>query len=110
MNHLFKAKDYAWSLFIGHLVMEKLLKAYYIKIIDENYPMIHNLLRLAEKSGLSLTDEQQTFFATMTSFNINTRYDDYKKNFTKLCTKEYTEKWLNQIKENRLWMKRLLLT
>ena len=58
MNNLFKSKDYDWSLFIGHLVIEKLLKAYYIKSVDENYPLIHDLLRLAEKGGLNLTNEQ----------------------------------------------------
>ena len=31
MEHLFKKKDYTWALFIGHLVIEKLLKAYYIR-------------------------------------------------------------------------------
>jgi hypothetical protein len=25
MNNLFRSKDYSWSLFIGHLVIEKLL-------------------------------------------------------------------------------------
>ena len=29
MKNLFKEKDYHWALFIGHLVIEKLLKAYY---------------------------------------------------------------------------------
>ena len=34
MLHLFEKGDYSWSLFIGHLVMEKLLKAYYVQTID----------------------------------------------------------------------------
>lgn len=31
MLNLLKSKDYQWSLFIGHLVIEKLLKAIYVK-------------------------------------------------------------------------------
>jgi HEPN domain-containing protein len=27
MNHLFEKNDYTWALFIGHLIIEKLLKA-----------------------------------------------------------------------------------
>lgn len=27
MQNLFRSKDYAWSLFLGHLVIEKLIKA-----------------------------------------------------------------------------------
>ena len=31
MNHLFSTGDYDWSLFLGHLVVEKLLKAVYVR-------------------------------------------------------------------------------
>ena len=31
MNNLLKSKDYNWALFIGHLVIEKLLKAHWVK-------------------------------------------------------------------------------
>ncbi len=31
MKHLLKSKDFSWALFIGHLVIEKLLKALYVK-------------------------------------------------------------------------------
>ena len=49
MNHLYVSGDYMWSLIIGHLVIEKLLKAYYIRTKDENYPMIHNPCELQKK-------------------------------------------------------------
>lgn len=32
MIHLFDSEDYHWALFIGHLVIEKLLKARLVKI------------------------------------------------------------------------------
>jgi HEPN domain-containing protein len=62
-----------WSLFMGHLVIEKLLKAYYVQKKDASYPMIHNLLRIAEKTGMELNDERQIFYSTVTSFNIKAR-------------------------------------
>jgi len=52
MSHLFKQKDYAWSLFLGHLVLEKLLKAWYVKSVDTKIPLIHDLLRIADKAKL----------------------------------------------------------
>jgi len=70
MQNLFEKKDYHWSLFIGHLVIEKLLKAYYVKNVDNQPPFIHNLLRLAEKTHLKLTDDQKDFLVTVTTFNI----------------------------------------
>lgn len=47
MSVMFKAGRYNWSLFVGHLMIEKLLKAYYVYINDKFPPLIHNLLRLA---------------------------------------------------------------
>ena len=109
MDHLYESGDYMWSLFIGHLVIEKLLKAYYIQTIDESYPMIHNLLRIAEKAGLDLNEEQQIFFSTVTGFNINARYDDYKQSFYQKCTREFAANWIEKIKKQRLWIKKQLL-
>jgi len=63
MEHLLEKKDYTWALFIGHLVIEKLLKAYYINKIDINPPLVHTLLRIAERSKLDLTKEQKDFFS-----------------------------------------------
>lgn len=54
MMTLFNSKSFSWSLFIGHLMIEKLLKAYYVKVKSDYPPYIHNLLRLAEKSDLEL--------------------------------------------------------
>jgi len=105
MTHLHESGDYMWSLFIGHLVIEKLLKAYYVRKVGVDYPLIHNLLRIAEKAGLDLSEEQQEFFSTVTGFNINARYDDYKQSFNKKCTPEFTLIWIEKIKEYRKWIK-----
>lgn len=56
MEYLFNGKNYPWALFVGHIVIEKLLKAYYVKTIDSNMPYIHDLLRIAEKAKLDLTE------------------------------------------------------
>ena len=108
MNHLFEKADYHWSLFIGHLVIEKLLKAYFVKYIDTQPPLTHNLLRLAEKSNLELTEQQKDFLVTVTTFNIRARYDDYKLAFYKTCTKDFTTQWLTEITGFRAWIKNQL--
>lgn len=105
MNELFKIKRYNWALFIGHLVIEKLLKAYYVKTYSEHPPLIHDLLKLALKSGLLLSEEQKLVLDTVTTFNINARYDDYKMAFYKKCTEAYTGHWINEITELRQWIK-----
>lgn len=108
MRHLFEKKDYNWALFLGHLVIEKLLKAYFVKNVNNQPPYIHNLLRLAEKTELKLSEKQKDFLVTATAFNIRARYDDYKLAFYKTCTKNYTEKWINEIEGFRKWIKKQL--
>jgi HEPN domain-containing protein len=109
MMAMYETKRFSWSLFVGHLMIEKLLKAYYVKSKQDFPPFIHNLLRLAELAEIGMTEEQKVFFVTATAFNINARYDDYKLSFQKMCTLEYTTKWINELKAQRLWIKELIL-
>ncbi len=43
MQHLYYSGDYHWSLFVGHIVIEKLLKACYVKFNDDKvqFPMTY---------------------------------------------------------------------
>lgn len=104
MIHLFNSKDYSWSLFMGHLVIEKILKAHYVKDNDTNVPFLHDLLRISQKTTLIFTEEQQDLLDEITTFNIKTRYDDYKKSFRNLCTQEFAQVRIERIKELKLWL------
>ena len=53
-NSLFERKHYPQVLFFGHLVLEKVLKGYYVKVVNKNTPYTHNLSYLAEKCKLEL--------------------------------------------------------
>jgi HEPN domain-containing protein len=105
---LFNTGNYTWALFMGHLVVEKLLKAYFVKMQNEYPPMLHDLRRIGEKAGIMFEDDKVIIIETISQFNIRARYDDYKRNFSKLCTLEYAEKWIEQINEIRLWIKTML--
>lgn len=109
MIAMYESKRYNWSLFIGHLMIEKLLKAYFVKTKSDYPPFIHNLLRLAEKSDLKLSDEQKEKLITITAFNINARYDDYKMSFKQRCTPDFTAEWVDNLKVLRLWITQLIL-
>ena len=108
MNELFTSRSYSWALFVGHISVEKLLKALYVKLHGKHAPTIHNLYRLAELCEIDLTDEFSDWLDTITSFNINARYDDYKREFYNLCTRGYTESWIVRIKELRKWIEQML--
>lgn len=101
---LFQNKKYDWCLFIGHLVIEKVLKAFYVRDNDESPPKMHNLIRLAEKTTLPLSDEQKQFLIKINDFNIEVRYPDQKYSFYKICTTEFTEEYFTKIKEIYKWL------
>lgn len=105
MNHLFEAKDYHWALFLGHLVIERLLKAGIVKATAAHPPFSHDLRRLARLSEIKFKSIQLGWFDTLTTFNLNARYDSYKQAFYEKCTVEYTTKWISNIEELRLWIK-----
>ena len=106
MMHLFEAGDYHWSLFMGHLVIEKLVKAVYAAVSEtyQSIPHSHDLLYLAEKAELALTDDLKKKLAVITSFNMQARYPAYKKAFYAKCTREYCRDRLNDIEEARSWL------
>lgn len=108
MNHLYASQDYSWSLFIGHLVIEKLLKAYYINTVGEHPLFTHDLLRLAEKCQLVTTPEEADWLETITRFNLKARYEDYKSDFRNICTREFTTEWIEKILKLRQWLKEKL--
>lgn len=105
MKNLFEDNEYSWTLFMGHLVIEKLIKAYYVKKTRRFVPpMSHDLLILCEKSGLYTNEEQKDTLDLITTFNISARYPDYKQKFYKKCTPEFTEEMIIKIEELRAWL------
>lgn len=111
MKKIFETGQYTWSLFIGHLMIEKLLKAIYAKVNKDNPypPKIHNLNILAERCNLELDERKVKILMTCNSFNISARYEDYKNEFYKRCTKEYTSEQIKNIEEVRKWLKKILM-
>lgn len=107
-GHLFDKEDFSYSLFFGHLAVEKLLKAIYVTRKREQSPYIHNLDRLAEMSDIQLTEEQQERLIRISRFNLEARYPDEKRTFRKRCTDEFTRKELAVIEEVYKWLKSML--
>jgi HEPN domain-containing protein len=108
-EHLFDKKDYPYSLFLGHLTVEKLLKALFVSRFNEPPPFTHRLPFLAEKADLELSTERLELLEVITDFNLESRYPDEKFSFQKKCTKEFTENYLRKIEEIREWLLQLIL-
>ncbi len=107
MKILYDNKKNTWCLFIGHLVIEKLLKGLYAKNNSESplAPKIHNLILLSQKANLDVPNEIREKIQVINTFNISARYDDYKKSFDEKCTDDYTKKQVKNIEEVQKWLK-----
>jgi len=104
MQNLIKTKEFSWALFLGHLVIEKLLKALYIKRLQKHPLFSHDLLRLANKIDIELPNDYNEWSDEITTFNLNARYDDYKQSFYKLCTPNFSDEWIGKIETLRKWL------
>ncbi|NCP08820.1 MAG: DNA-binding protein [Deltaproteobacteria bacterium CG_4_8_14_3_um_filter_51_11] len=106
---LFAAEKFDWCLFLGHLVLEKALKAHFVKDSNNQMPpRTHNLLKLAEKTRVPLNEELSLFLDEVSDFNLEVRYPQYKKDFQKKCTREFCEGKFIRIKEHYQWLKSLI--
>jgi len=97
---------YTWSLFIGHLVLEKILKAIYVREHQKIAPRIHDLVKLAKSTTMKLSDEQLVFLSEVSDFNMEGRYPDEKNEFARRCNKVFAMDYLRRIKEMHSWLKK----
>lgn len=106
MQHLYSSRDYHWALFMGHLVVEKLLKALVVArgMRGLSVPRSHDLLLLAERAGVEPDERQKDLLDLFTTFNIRARYPDYKESFYRKCTKEYAAERIKEMEEVRRWL------
>jgi len=105
-ENLFSSGKYDWCLFIGHLVLEKILKAIFVQDNKNQLPpKTHNLIKLAENTHLSLTEDQKLLLDQINDFNLDVRYPQFKNEFYKKCSKPFTEQYFKQIEDISKWLK-----
>lgn len=105
---LFPAGRNTHCLFFCHLAIENMLKALVVKTTNTHVPYTHDLVSLAQLTGISFSNEQLEDLKEINTFNIKARYDDYRFEFYKKATKDYTEDYFIKTRELYLWLKRQL--
>jgi HEPN domain-containing protein len=110
MRGAIKSKRRANAMFCGHLAIEKMLKGL-CAVRNIEVWRDHKLLKFADRAGLtkSLSDEQLKELATITSFNIEARYDSIKLRFHNRCTLQYTALWAKKVTEWHKYLKGIIL-
>jgi len=98
-----KTGHYDWSLFMWHLVIEKMLKAA-ISQKGKTPIVTHNLTKLVKQADLEFPEKYEEYLKEITGFNLETRYDDYKFTFYKKATKKFATKWTIICEEIYQWL------
>jgi HEPN domain-containing protein len=76
-NLLIQEKRTLHGLFFCHLVIEKAIKAHYVKNSNEIAPRSHNLIYLSEKAEIDFDDDTQIFIGILMKYQLQGRYPDY---------------------------------
>jgi len=98
VQNMYKSRDYLQALFFAHLVLEKLCKAHWVKDnISNTPPKIHNLVTLADRTKLQISEDDRNFFFNMNQFQLEGRYPDYKNELYKKYKAVQTKKILDQV-------------
>lgn len=105
---LYKKRKYPYALFMGHLALEKALKAVVVKTTHKHAPYTHSLEKLARKSKIDTPKQTQVKLREFMEFHLEARYPDEQKAFYKKCSRSYTKGKLQEIKEIFEWLKSCL--
>jgi HEPN domain-containing protein len=102
VRDMFKTRNYVHALFWAHMVLEKLLKAHWVKDnIGNHPPKIHNLPMLAQKTKLSLNNNYLIFLDKMNNLQLEGRYPDYINNIYKIYKRKQTASILEEVEKIR---------
>ncbi len=107
-NAMFKTKKYPYALFMGHLALEKLLKAMVVKATKKHAPYTHSLSLLAEQLEIEIPKKTMKRLKRFMEFHFEARYPKQQMKFYKKCTKEFAGKKIQEITEVYKWLKKRL--
>ena len=101
---LLQSKRYPYALFLGHMAIEKALKALVVKETGEHAPYTHSLIMLIKKTNIQINEDIINKLAEYTEFNIEARYPDENKAFYEKCTEKYTVSKFAEMEDFFQWL------
>lgn len=107
---MLETKRFLYVGFMARQTIEKIIKAYYVKVLQEIPPYIHNLILLAEKSKLidDLTEKDIEILSLLNPLNIEARYPKNKDELLNSLTYERCKEIISETKRFQLWVKKKL--
>jgi HEPN domain-containing protein len=101
--------DILYVVFMCHLAIEKMLKAHLAhRYPDDVPPKIHNLINLAQRTGIALPENLKDFFQRIDNVSVATRYPEDLRTLSKEFNRETTKHILADTKRMIKWLKQHL--
>lgn len=107
---MLKSKRYLYVGFMAHQAIEKILKAYFVKIHADTPPYSHSLSYIAKKADVyeHFSEKQKEFLDLLEPLNIECRYPVHREDLLKTLTDEKCKEILNNTRELQIWIEQRL--
>jgi len=104
-EHMLNAGRYIYVVFMCHLALEKVLKALVTEEAQKLPPRTHNLIDLAQRAKLTLSQEHRDFVGKINDASIVTRYPDDLSKIVSQYPESVAQEYLEKTKEAIAWIR-----
>ena len=102
-EHMLHAGRYIYVIFMSHMALEKALKALVTEETQKLPPRTHNLIDLAQRAQVVLSQEQQDFLGKLNSVVV--RYPDDLSEMVSQYPEAIARDYLERTKELITWVR-----
>lgn len=93
-----------------HQAIEKMLKALVQEYTDELPLRTHNLINLANQTGLDITEDKKEFLLRLNPHYISTKYPEDIDRLYQTYSEEFVKDNFSETKENFEWLQEKLIS
>ena len=104
-EQMLHAGRYVYVIFMSHMALEKALKALVTEETQKLPPRTHNLIDLAQRAHVVLSQEQQDFLGKLNNTSVVVRYPDDLAAMVSQYPEAIAQDYLERTKELILWVR-----
>jgi HEPN domain-containing protein len=104
-EHMLHAGRYIYVIFMSHLALEKALKALVTEETQQLPPRTHNLIDLAQRAHVVLSQEHQDFIGKINNASVVVRYPDDLAVMVSQYSETIARDYLERTKELITWVR-----
>ena len=104
-EQILRTGRYIYVIFMSHMALEKALKALVTEETQKLPPRTHNLIDLAQRAHVVLSQEQQDFLGKLNNTSVVVRYPDDLSAMVSQYPEAIAQDYLKRTKELILWVR-----